>query len=47
MLDRPDFTVRDHIEKVILVVVFLSIAPGIVAWLRTKFRGTPRMSRMA
>lgn len=29
-----DFQVQRHIEKVIVVVVLLSISPGIVAWLR-------------
>jgi membrane-associated protein len=38
LLDKPDFTVRDHIEKVIIIVVFLSIAPGIWAWVRSKMR---------
>ena len=33
-LGRPEFSVRDHIEKVIVIVVLLSIAPGIWAWLR-------------
>lgn len=31
-----EFQVQDHIEKVIIVVVLLSIAPGIVAWLKQK-----------
>lgn len=31
--------VQDHIEKVILAVVFLSISPGIIAWVRTRLRG--------
>jgi membrane-associated protein len=30
------FEVRKHIEKVILVVVFLSISPGLYAWARAK-----------
>jgi membrane-associated protein len=34
-----DFKVIDHVEKVIIVVVLLSISPGIVAWLRAKMRG--------
>jgi len=34
-----DFKVIDHVEKVIIIVVLLSISPGIVAWLRTKMRG--------
>ncbi len=28
--------VAEHVEKVILVVVFLSILPGIIAWLRSR-----------
>jgi membrane-associated protein len=30
------FDVKDHIEKVIIVVVLLSISPGIIAWVRNK-----------
>jgi membrane-associated protein len=41
LLKRQEFTVRDHIEKVIIVVVLLSISPGIIAWLRVKLRGKP------
>jgi membrane-associated protein len=33
-----DFKVIDHVEKVIIVVVLLSISPGIVAWMRAKMR---------
>lgn len=47
ILDRHDFTVRDHIEKVIIIVVLASIAPGIFAWLRAKFRSTPQLTRAA
>jgi membrane-associated protein len=32
----PQFEVRDHIEKVIIVVVLLSISPGLFAWARAK-----------
>jgi membrane-associated protein len=39
LLGRPDFTVRDHIEKVIVLVVLLSISPGIYAWARNKLGG--------
>jgi membrane-associated protein len=35
----PGFDVKDHIEKVIILVVLVSISPGIVFWLRNKFRG--------
>jgi membrane-associated protein len=33
------FDVLDHIEKVVILVVLLSISPGIYVWLRSKFRG--------
>jgi membrane-associated protein len=33
----PHFAIQDHIEKVIIVVVLLSISPGIIAWARTKW----------
>ena len=32
----PQFDVKDHVEKVIIVVVLLSISPGIIAWVRAK-----------
>jgi membrane-associated protein len=32
------FDVKDHIEKVIILVVLLSISPGIYVWLRRKFK---------
>ena len=35
------FDVQDHIEKVVILVVFLSISPGLVVWLRSKFKGQP------
>lgn len=31
-----EFEVRDHIEKVIIVVVLLSVSPGIIAWMRAR-----------
>jgi membrane-associated protein len=31
------FQMQDHVEKIIIVVVLLSIAPGIIAWLRAKW----------
>jgi membrane-associated protein len=34
-----DFDVQDHLEKVIILIVLLSISPGIVVWLRSKFKG--------
>ncbi|MFO0807268.1 MAG: VTT domain-containing protein [Gemmataceae bacterium] len=35
------FEIRNHIEKVIIVVVALSISPGILAWLRSRL-GPPK-----
>lgn len=35
------FQVHDHIEKVIIVVVILSISPGIYHWLRLKLQRKP------
>lgn len=32
----PEFRVEKHIEKVIVIVVLLSVAPGIVAWAKHK-----------
>jgi membrane-associated protein len=32
------FHMQDHVEKVIVIVVLLSISPGIFAWARTKLR---------
>ncbi len=40
ILDR-EFHVEEHIEKVVLVVVFLSITPGIYAWVKTKLQAKP------
>lgn len=46
---RPVFgdgvRVQDHIEKVIVIVVLLSISPGLVAWARAKLRGRPKPER--
>jgi len=33
------FDVQDHVEKVVILVVLLSISPGIYVWLRSKFAG--------
>ncbi len=38
----PQFDVLDHIEKVVIVVVLLSISPGIYVWLRSKFKPQPQ-----
>jgi membrane-associated protein len=34
-----NFNVAEHVEKVVIIVVFLSITPGIWAWLRGKLSG--------
>jgi membrane-associated protein len=36
------FQIQDHIDKVIVVVVFVSVCPIIVHWLRSRSKGTPR-----
>ena len=36
--------IGDHIEIVILVVIFLSILPGIIGWLRTRGRSTEKQA---
>jgi membrane-associated protein len=33
------FQVQDHVEKVVVLVVLVSISPGVVAWLRHKLAG--------
>ncbi|MGE3809504.1 MAG: DedA family protein [Gemmataceae bacterium] len=42
ILGDPAFRVEQHIEKVIIVVVLLSISPGIFAWLKSKMNRTPK-----
>ena len=34
LLGNPEFNVQNHIEKVVILVVLLSISPGIFVWLR-------------
>ncbi len=43
-----EFEVQKHIEKVIIIVVLISIAPGIFAWLKHKFfkRGEQAVARL-
>jgi membrane-associated protein len=36
------FQIQDHVEKVVIVVVLLSISPGIVVWLRAKLKKKPQ-----
>ena len=39
----PEFQVQKHVEKVIIIVVLLSISPGIYHWIKAKFfHETPR-----
>jgi membrane-associated protein len=33
------FAVEEHVEKVVIVVVLLSIAPGVAVWVRSKLTG--------
>jgi membrane-associated protein len=42
----PQFEVRDHIEKVIIVVVLLSLAPMAIAWYRSRRGGKPPGNHM-
>lgn len=39
LLGNPNFTVHDHVEKVIIIVVLLSVSPGFFMWLKSKFAG--------
>jgi membrane-associated protein len=41
------FEIRNHIEKVIIVVVLLSIAPGFIAWWRSKKSSKRRLTPMS
>src|SRR5438105_4977808 len=43
LLDNPSFDVQDHIEKVVILVVLLSISPGIYVWLKSKMKGKPAL----
>lgn len=38
LLGKPEFDVQDHIEKVIILVVLLSISPGIYVWLKARMK---------
>src|SRR5947209_6488819 len=46
LLHDPDFTVQYHIEKVIIVVVLLSVSPAFLAWARNKLKGAPSPERV-
>ena len=41
LLGQKDFDVENHIEKVVIIVVLLSVAPGGVVWLKKKLQGKP------
>jgi membrane-associated protein len=41
-LFREPFHVEDHVEKVVILVVLVSISPGVFAWLRAKTTRKPR-----
>lgn len=36
--DKPDFQLQDHIEKIIIVVVLLSLLPPIIEFLKSRFK---------
>jgi membrane-associated protein len=40
------FEIRNHIEKVIIVVVLISISPGVIAWWRTKKKSNRRFTQI-
>ena len=42
LLQDDGFRVENHVEKVIIVVVLLSISPGIIAWARAKLSRGPK-----
>jgi membrane-associated protein len=35
--------IQDHVEKVVIIVVLLSISPGLVVWLRSKMAGGSKL----
>jgi membrane-associated protein len=39
LFGKPAFKIEEHVEKVVIVVVLLSIAPGIVMWIKNKLAG--------
>jgi hypothetical protein len=41
------FSVEHHVEKVVILVVLLSIAPGIVLWLKSKLAGKKEEAKAA
>jgi membrane-associated protein len=47
LLGEPAFTVRDHVEKVIIVVVLISISPPFIAWLRSKLARSANLEPVA
>ena len=41
LLGMPDFNVQNHLEKVVILVVLLSISPGIYVWLKGRTKKSP------
>lgn len=39
LLFGPSFRIEKHIDKVIIIVVLLSISPGVITWVRNKVKG--------
>ena len=35
------FQVQDHIEKIVVIVVLLSVAPGLLLWAKSKLAKKP------
>lgn len=44
LLGNPNFTVADHMEKVVILVVLLSVSPAAIAWLRSKGKPAPKVA---
>ena len=41
LLGNPQFDVRDHLEKVVILVVLLSISPAIYVWFKSRMKRKP------
>jgi len=42
LLDQPQFRIEQHIEKVVIVIVILSVLPMVFAWMRSKMKSVPQ-----
>jgi membrane-associated protein len=42
LLHDDGFRVENHLEKVVIIVVLLSISPGIIAWIRARLNKAPK-----